>query len=41
MQNFIFGTMYIQINGKFKVTNNEGDICEVNILHSKGTDSGI
>jgi hypothetical protein len=40
VQNLIFGTMYIQINGKFIVTNNEGDICEVNILPSKGTDSG-
>ena len=40
VQNLIFGTMYIQINGKFKVTNEEGDICEVNILPSKGIDSG-
>ena len=40
VKNLIFGTMYIQINGKFKVTNEEGDICEVNILPSKGIDSG-
>ena len=32
--------MYLQINGKFKVINDEGDICEVNILPSKGIESG-
>ena len=40
VQNLIFGTMYLQINGKFKVINDEGDICEVNILPSKGIESG-
>ena len=40
VQNLIFGTMYLQINGKFKIINDEGDICEVNILPSKGIESG-